>query len=59
MLRSNPGKRTTTVRLACYAVEDTLSWGLLLFQGLSEEDANWHTHVLESKIPYDERKRRS
>lgn len=49
-----PWKEDHDRALACYAVEDTLSWGLLLFQGLSEEDANWHTHVLESKIPYDE-----
>ncbi len=40
--------------LACYDVGNDISCGLVLFQMLSEEDANWHTHVLESKIPYDE-----
>jgi hypothetical protein len=49
-----PWKEDHDRALFCYAVEDTISWGLLLFQGLSEEDANWHTQVLESKIPYDE-----
>jgi hypothetical protein len=40
--------------MVCFHIEDAVSWGNVLFKGLSEEDATWHTYVLESKIEYDE-----
>jgi len=37
-------------------VEETIAWGNHLFQGLSENDANWHAHVFEGKIEFDQAK---
>jgi hypothetical protein len=49
-----PWKEDHDEAMVCFHVEDAISWGNVLFKGLSEEDAAWHTYVLESKIEYDE-----
>src|SRR5262245_26397585 len=40
--------------MICFHVEEVISWGNLLFKGLSEDDSNWHTYVLGSKLEYEE-----
>ena len=40
--------------LACFAVEEAMSFGNLIFRWVSERDAIWYTRVLESKIEYNE-----
>ena len=43
--------------LACFAIEEAMSFGNLIFRWVSERDAIWHTRVLESKIEYNEAER--